>query len=191
MLEYTYEEAKDLLTSKVASAKTSLKNTIEDLEFLRDQITTMEVSILFLSPENHRLIRKLSALVLSSLTFHYYYSYRYRKSVQLGRQAATIGTGTSSILDTHQQLLDLIKRPFFFQKRADVVDYCIGVRAAEVFDPGTEFMPKFRHRNAQVHTVRYSLWAIREMSSRLFGNVIALISTLFLAHSAYSTYERA
>lgn len=44
MLEYTFEEAKDLLSSKLNTAKTSLKNTIEDLEFLRDQITTMEVS---------------------------------------------------------------------------------------------------------------------------------------------------
>ncbi|ORY98045.1 Prefoldin subunit-domain-containing protein [Syncephalastrum racemosum] len=44
MLEYSYEEAKDLLTSKLDTAKTSLKNTIEDLEFLRDQITTMEVN---------------------------------------------------------------------------------------------------------------------------------------------------
>jgi hypothetical protein len=44
MLEYTCEEAKDLLTSKLETAKTSLKNTLEDLEFLRDQITTMEVN---------------------------------------------------------------------------------------------------------------------------------------------------
>ncbi|KAL1928204.1 hypothetical protein VTP01DRAFT_3120 [Rhizomucor pusillus] len=44
MLEYTFEEAKDLLSSKLNTAKTSLKNTIEDLEFLRDQITTMEVN---------------------------------------------------------------------------------------------------------------------------------------------------
>jgi hypothetical protein len=48
MLEYTCEEAKDLLTTKLDTAKNSLKNTLEDLEFLRDQITTMEVSILFL-----------------------------------------------------------------------------------------------------------------------------------------------
>ena len=45
MLEYTCEEAKDLLSSKCETAKTSLRNTIEDLEFLRDQITTMEVSM--------------------------------------------------------------------------------------------------------------------------------------------------
>ncbi|KAI8875155.1 Prefoldin, subunit 3 [Backusella circina FSU 941] len=44
MLEYTCEEAKDLLTTKLNTAKTSLKNTLEDLEFLRDQITTMEVN---------------------------------------------------------------------------------------------------------------------------------------------------
>ncbi|KAI8093718.1 Prefoldin subunit-domain-containing protein [Halteromyces radiatus] len=44
MLEYTFEEATDLLTSKLTTAKNSLKNTIEDLSFLRDQITTMEVN---------------------------------------------------------------------------------------------------------------------------------------------------
>ncbi|OBZ87174.1 putative prefoldin subunit 3 [Choanephora cucurbitarum] len=44
MLEYTFEEAKDLLTSKLDTAKKSLKNTLEDLEFLRSQITTMEVN---------------------------------------------------------------------------------------------------------------------------------------------------
>ncbi|KAI7870940.1 Prefoldin subunit-domain-containing protein [Spinellus fusiger] len=44
MLEYTFEEASDLLSSKLKTAKSSLKNTIEDLEFLRDQITTMEVN---------------------------------------------------------------------------------------------------------------------------------------------------
>ncbi|SAL97106.1 hypothetical protein [Absidia glauca] len=44
MLEYSFEEATDLLTSKLKTAKNSLKNTIEDLGFLRDQITTMEVN---------------------------------------------------------------------------------------------------------------------------------------------------
>ncbi|RCH87273.1 hypothetical protein CU098_002159, partial [Rhizopus stolonifer] len=44
MLEYTFEEAKDLLTSKLDTAKNSLSNTLEDLEFLRSQITTMEVN---------------------------------------------------------------------------------------------------------------------------------------------------
>ncbi|KAL0081855.1 Prefoldin subunit-domain-containing protein [Phycomyces blakesleeanus] len=44
MLEYTFEEATDLLGSKLQTAKSSLRNTIEDLEFLRDQITTMEVN---------------------------------------------------------------------------------------------------------------------------------------------------
>ncbi|OLY79288.1 Prefoldin subunit 3 [Smittium mucronatum] len=44
MLEYTLEEAKDLLESKLKSAKQSLENAIEDLDFLREQITTMEVN---------------------------------------------------------------------------------------------------------------------------------------------------
>jgi phage protein D len=38
------EEAEELLKSKLGTAKTSLNNAIEDLEFLRDQITTMEVN---------------------------------------------------------------------------------------------------------------------------------------------------
>ncbi|KAI8324973.1 Prefoldin, subunit 3 [Martensiomyces pterosporus] len=44
MLEYTLDEAQELLSSKLAIAKSNLKDTIEDLEFLRDQITTMEVN---------------------------------------------------------------------------------------------------------------------------------------------------
>ncbi|KAJ1993084.1 hypothetical protein GGI25_003999 [Coemansia spiralis] len=44
MLEYTLDEAQELLSSKLSIAKTSLKEAIEDLEFLRDQITIMEVN---------------------------------------------------------------------------------------------------------------------------------------------------
>ncbi|KAI8591635.1 Prefoldin subunit-domain-containing protein [Geranomyces variabilis] len=44
MLEYSTPEASDLLTQKLASARTSLEQVDEDLEFLRDQITTMEVN---------------------------------------------------------------------------------------------------------------------------------------------------
>lgn len=74
MLEYTFEEAKDLLSSKLNTAKTSLKNTIEDLEFLRDQITTMEVS-------------KYWAVTLNNQIRHLRKHSRYRTSLQLGRQA--------------------------------------------------------------------------------------------------------
>ncbi|KAJ1942270.1 hypothetical protein EC988_006536 [Linderina pennispora] len=44
MLEYTLDEARELLASKLDIAKNNLKDTVEDLEFLRDQITTMEVN---------------------------------------------------------------------------------------------------------------------------------------------------
>ena len=44
MLSYTLQEAVDLLTSKLSTAQTSLDNTIEDLEFLREQLTIMEVN---------------------------------------------------------------------------------------------------------------------------------------------------
>ncbi|KAJ3331520.1 Transcriptional adapter ada2, partial [Gonapodya sp. JEL0774] len=45
MVEYPVEEARTLLSDKLSTAKASLKVTIEDQEFLREQITTMEVTI--------------------------------------------------------------------------------------------------------------------------------------------------
>ncbi|KAI0545970.1 Prefoldin subunit-domain-containing protein [Xylaria curta] len=45
MLSYPLDEAVTLLTSKLAAAKQSHSNCEEDLEFLREQITTMEVAI--------------------------------------------------------------------------------------------------------------------------------------------------
>ncbi|KAL9186959.1 hypothetical protein ACHAXT_010679 [Thalassiosira profunda] len=44
-LEYTYEEALDLLTTKEARAKTDFKEVTEDLAFVRNQIITSEVNI--------------------------------------------------------------------------------------------------------------------------------------------------
>ncbi|KAH7362063.1 prefoldin subunit 3 [Plectosphaerella cucumerina] len=45
MLSYEISEAETLLEGKLATAKLSLSNCEEDLEFLREQITTMEVAI--------------------------------------------------------------------------------------------------------------------------------------------------
>ncbi len=45
MLSYKIPAAIALLSSKLEAAETTLKNTIEDLEFLREQITVMEVTI--------------------------------------------------------------------------------------------------------------------------------------------------
>lgn len=44
MLSYKLPEAVSLLRSKLDLAETSLKATIEDLEFLREQLTVMEVN---------------------------------------------------------------------------------------------------------------------------------------------------
>ncbi|KAE8449996.1 hypothetical protein EG329_007135 [Mollisiaceae sp. DMI_Dod_QoI] len=44
MLSYPIDEAEELLSSKLAAAKQSLANCEEDLDFLREQITTMEVA---------------------------------------------------------------------------------------------------------------------------------------------------
>lgn len=44
MLSYPINEAEELLTSKLSAAKLSLKNCEEDIDFLREQITTMEVA---------------------------------------------------------------------------------------------------------------------------------------------------
>ena len=45
MLEYPLKEADSLLKEKQSSAQTSLIQAKEDLVFLREQITTMEVNI--------------------------------------------------------------------------------------------------------------------------------------------------
>ncbi|KAL3898820.1 MAG: hypothetical protein SGCHY_002482 [Lobulomycetales sp.] len=45
MLEYPVAEAAELLNDKLKIAKESLKQADEDLDFLREQITTMEVNI--------------------------------------------------------------------------------------------------------------------------------------------------
>ncbi|KAI2603551.1 Prefoldin, subunit 3 [Hypoxylon fragiforme] len=45
MLSYPIDEAESLLTGKLSAAKQSFANCEEDLEFLREQITTMEVAI--------------------------------------------------------------------------------------------------------------------------------------------------
>lgn len=44
MLEYSIPDALDLLQSKLTTAKTSLATCAEDLEYLRENITTMEVN---------------------------------------------------------------------------------------------------------------------------------------------------
>jgi Prefoldin subunit len=45
MVAYPIEEAKALLTEKLSSQRSSMTTCLEDLEFLREQITTMEVNI--------------------------------------------------------------------------------------------------------------------------------------------------
>ena len=45
MVAYPIDEAQSLLTQKLSSQETSMKACQEDLEFLREQITTMEVNI--------------------------------------------------------------------------------------------------------------------------------------------------
>ncbi|KAJ3033739.1 hypothetical protein HDV00_005860 [Rhizophlyctis rosea] len=61
MLQYTTSEAKELLTSKLSSAKVSLSQVDEDLEFLREQITTMEVNIARVYNHDVKLRRALKA----------------------------------------------------------------------------------------------------------------------------------
>ena len=45
MVAYPIDEAKSLLTQKLTSQENSMKVCQEDLEFLREQVTTMEVNI--------------------------------------------------------------------------------------------------------------------------------------------------
>lgn len=45
MLEYTYDEAIDLLSTKLTKANKDLEDTTEDLALIRNQIITSEVNI--------------------------------------------------------------------------------------------------------------------------------------------------
>jgi len=45
MLEYTYDEAFELLTGNLKSAKETVESLDADLDFIKDQITTTEVSL--------------------------------------------------------------------------------------------------------------------------------------------------
>jgi len=45
MLEYSLDEAKDLLEKNIAASEKSLVELDEDLDYLKDQVTTVEVSI--------------------------------------------------------------------------------------------------------------------------------------------------
>ena len=45
MLSFTLDEADDLLQSKIKASNNTVETCKEDLEFLREQITTMEVNI--------------------------------------------------------------------------------------------------------------------------------------------------
>ena len=45
MVEYTYEEAVKLLGKNLANAEAKIKETEDDLDFLKDQITTTEVNL--------------------------------------------------------------------------------------------------------------------------------------------------
>lgn len=45
MVEYTYEEAVKLLGKNLMNAEAKIKETEDDIDFLKDQITTVEVNL--------------------------------------------------------------------------------------------------------------------------------------------------
>ena len=45
MVEYTYDEAVKLLSKNLHNAESKIKETEDDLDFLKDQITTTEVNL--------------------------------------------------------------------------------------------------------------------------------------------------
>ena len=44
-VEYTYDEALDLLDKNLKNANTNINTYIEDLNYLKEQITTIEVNL--------------------------------------------------------------------------------------------------------------------------------------------------
>jgi hypothetical protein len=66
MLMYPLEEAITLLSGKLVAAKRNLEETIEDLEWLREQSTVMEVN--FARVHNVRSLPSSSSSLWSSFT---------------------------------------------------------------------------------------------------------------------------
>lgn len=64
MLEYTTDEAHDLIEDKLASARRALAAAEEDLDWLRDQATVVEVNIARL--HNHGVLAKRIARTVQS-----------------------------------------------------------------------------------------------------------------------------
>lgn len=113
MLEYTLQEAKDLLETKLSSAQNSLNNILEDLEFLREQITTMEVSILFF----------LDIIKFTPRNRHYYpdkfiqiyscYSLIHNLFLQILHEFTT-GMSNKGGLKDKQRLVNIFQKNFSF-----------------------------------------------------------------------------
>eukprot|EP01119_Soliformovum_irregulare_P003318 TRINITY_DN13707_c0_g1_i1.p1 TRINITY_DN13707_c0_g1~~TRINITY_DN13707_c0_g1_i1.p1 ORF type:complete len:174 (-),score=41.54 TRINITY_DN13707_c0_g1_i1:40-561(-) len=59
MVEYTFQEATTLLTGNLEAAEKNMANLIEDLAFLKDQITTTEVNMARVFNYNVKQRRKL------------------------------------------------------------------------------------------------------------------------------------
>ena len=61
MLEYTYDEALELLTNNLKNAKETVESLDTDLDFIKDQITTTEVNIARVYNQDVREKRKAKA----------------------------------------------------------------------------------------------------------------------------------
>lgn len=79
MLEYGIEDAKVLLEKNLEAANKSLSQVEDDLSFIRDQTTTLEVSILLQSSRQQKYenTRNPSLYLLSLYWSYLLFDYRY------------------------------------------------------------------------------------------------------------------
>lgn len=79
MLEYGIEDAKVLLEKNLEAANKSLSQVEDDLSFIRDQTTTLEVSILLQSScqQKYENTRNPSLYLLSLYWSYLLFDYRY------------------------------------------------------------------------------------------------------------------
>lgn len=66
MLEYSLDDAEALLTKNLDAAKKSLESVESDIDFLKDQTTTVEVSILFESGKTINVVHICLLILLTS-----------------------------------------------------------------------------------------------------------------------------
>jgi hypothetical protein len=151
MLLYPLQEAIDLLSGKLASAKKNLSETIEDLEWLREQATVMEVNFARVHNVRFRFLFSLSSTQLPPLPFECRIC---PQSDDLNEELGLIHSGTSSAVERRKRGVKRRKKRTMRRSRYDIRLYLDRHQARLPGQPRGEYTQLDVRRIAMPYTVR-------------------------------------